>query len=300
MAIDISKLNKGQPQMPPRILMIGQEGVGKSTFANNSESPVFICAENGLVGPEFANTPNITPKNWVEVLETIKALTIQEHNYKTLVVDTLDWIEPLLHEFMCARDGKTDIIAYGYGKGFDLAAMEWRPFLAAIERLRAAKKMAVVFLAHAQIKSFSNPVGNNFDRYEAKISKQTAALTREWVDATLFACFEIFTHKDGQNSKAKGIGSGERVVYTNHSPAWDAKNRYGMPDKLALDFDEVMAAIVGGKPDSNENIIAEILSTAADFSDEDKKKLSEYLEKNKADSIKLRKTLNQCRAKAAA
>lgn len=290
-------IKKGQTQLAPRIMVIGQEGVGKSTLGNRAESPIFICAENGLVGPEFKDTANITPESWTEVLNTIDVLKNETHQYKTLVLDTVDWLEPLVHGFICRRDAKADIEAYGYGKGYSLAGIEWRNFLARLENLRVAKNMAVLFLAHCAIKTFSNPTGDNYDRYQAKVSKEISALTREWCDAVLFAGFETFTNKDGAKNKA--VSSGRRIVYTTQNPAWDAKNRYSMPERLPLDWQEIMAAIAGGAPAKPEEIIAEIedIIKSSAFSATDVEKVKAVVEKNKTNAANLAQILNKCRVK---
>ena len=132
-------IKSGQKQLAPRIMLIGEEGVGKSTFGNRAEDPLFVCAENGLVGPEFANTPNISPRTWAGVLSVIDMLKAETHTYKNLILDTVDWLEPLLFEFICKRDGKENVEAYGYGKGMILAGIEWRNFLLRLENLRNEK-----------------------------------------------------------------------------------------------------------------------------------------------------------------
>jgi len=294
-------IKTGQKQLAPRIMLIGEEGCGKSTMGNRSESPLFICAENGLVGPEFVNTPNISPVNWHGVLGVIDSLKSETHGYKTLVFDTIDWLEPLLFEFICKRDGKENIEAYGYGKGMILAGIEWRAFLLRLENLRNEKNIGIIILAHCQIKAFSNPAGDNYDRYQAKCCKEISALTREWCDAVLFARFEVYTSKESAKGKAKAVGSDKRIVYTTQCPAWDAKNRYSMPEKLPLDYNEIMAAIKSGKPASTEVIIAEtmeIVNGSTAFSEEEKKSVVEALEKHKANASVLKQILTKCRGKA--
>lgn len=293
-------IKTGQKQLAPRIMLTGEEGVGKSTFGNRSENPLFICAENGLVGPEFSNTPNVTPNTWQDVLALIDLLKNDQHNYKTLVFDTIDWLEPLVADFICRRDGKPNIGAYGHGSGYVLEGVEWRNFLSRLENLRAAKNMTILFLTHSTIKSFSNPAGDNYDRYQASCPKNISALTREWCDCVLFARFETFLEKESAKSKAKAVGTDKRVVQTTHNPAWDAKNRYSMPEKMALDFTEVMNAIKTGKPAKAEDIISEINAIVAEssaFSDDDKKTIAESIEKFKTNEAILKQILNKCRVK---
>jgi hypothetical protein len=290
-------VKKGQDQLPPRIMIVGVESVGKSTLGNRTPSPLFICSENGLVGPEFANTPNVTPANWSDVIGTVDSLMTDEHPYKTVVFDTVDWMEPLLYAHLCRRDGKNDIEAYGYGKGYVLAGIEWRAFLGRLENLRAKKKMGIIFLAHCAIKTFNNPTGDNYDRYQTKMSKEISAITREWCDAVLFAAFENFVNKEG--AKGKAVTSGARVVYTTHNPAWDAKNRYGMPERLPLDWEAISAAISGGavKPEDVITEIETIMAGSSVFTDDDKVKVKSAIEKNKTNQTTLAQILNKVRVK---
>ncbi|MCS6901519.1 MAG: MAPEG family protein, partial [Myxococcales bacterium] len=76
---------------PLRVVLYGVEGVGKSTFASQAPDPIFLCAEEGAVGLDVARFP--TAHTWIEVLEAIRVLTHEEHPYKTLVIDSLDWLE---------------------------------------------------------------------------------------------------------------------------------------------------------------------------------------------------------------
>ena len=255
--MDLSKvIKKGQSKNPPRIFLIGEEKIGKSSFANDAPGVVFLCAENGLVGAQFENTANYSPSTWGDVKDFLKSLP---GGFKTLAVDTLDWLEPLLFAYICQRDAKKNVEDYGYGKGYIAAADEYRLFLAELERINRAG-MTIIQIAHCHVKNFANPAGENYDRYEPKCAKQISSMVKEWSDAVLFAHSKTYTHKEGK-SKAKGIGDGVRVIHTNKTPAWDAGNRYGMPDELPLSWQDVADAIESGKPDNAEAIEAEISET---------------------------------------
>jgi hypothetical protein len=163
--------------------------------------------------------------------------------YKTIVIDTLDWMEPLCERFVIERanDPKIKSIEdYGYGKGLVMVAEEMRLFFSRLDACNRAGMMIVV-LAHVQIKTFSNPLGENYDRYELKCSKRLGALAREWSDATLFATFSVRVKKEGL--KTKGVGGDERIVYTTHSAGWDAKNRHGLPECMSFDAHEILSAM---------------------------------------------------------
>ena len=240
---------------PYRMVIAGVEGVGKSTAGANSENPIFLCFENGLVGNQFEGIPHYEPQKWGDVLEFLHSLKDEKHEYKTLVIDTLDQCEMMINNFVCARDQKKNIEDYGYGKGYVIAKAEFDDFCTRLDRIKDAG-MSIIILAHVQIKPFSNPAGDNYDRYELKANKHIAAKAKEWADVVLFAQFETYTKKDGL--KVKGIGGTSRVVYTSHCAAWDAKNRYSMPEVLALDMSEILNAINQGQSQSDALIIDEI------------------------------------------
>jgi hypothetical protein len=294
-----ARIKKGAEKKPPRIVLIGVEGVGKTTAGAQTENPIFLCSEDGLIGKDFDGIANVAPQTWEEVLQFIGWLATSKHEYKTLVIDTLDWIEPRLFSFCCKRDGKQGIEDYGYGKGYTVASDEFRHLLAGLEMLRN-KGMMILINAHCQIKNFANPVGDNYDRYELKVSKQIAGLVKEWSDCILFARFETHTYKESQKTRAKGIGGQKRIVHTSHCAAWDGKNRYGMPETLPLDMGEIMSAINKGQPDSAEAIIAELREISANLPDDKKKAAEDFIKANETNVTNLSKLLNRTRALAEA
>lgn len=231
--MNVSSIVSGRVDKPMRVLLYGVEKIGKSTFGAAAPSPVFLCSEDGTSQLDVARFPE--PRSWREALDAIAELASSTHPYKTIVVDTLDWLEPLCWAHVCERAGKSDIEAFGYGKGFTAALDEWRIFLAALERARSARSMGVILLAHSWIKPFKNPEGEDYDRFEMKIHLKTGGLIKEWCDAVLFATYESYATKKG-DSKAKGISTGARIVHTQRRAAWDAGNRYNLPETIALDW----------------------------------------------------------------
>lgn len=230
----------GRQEKPLRVLLYGVEGIGKSTFGAAAPAPIFLGAEDGTAHLDVTRFP--MPSSWAEVLDAVRVLTAEDHPYRTLVIDTLDWAEPLLWAHICKRDGQANIEAYGYGKGYIAALDEWRVFLAALERMREAKGMHLVLLAHSWIKPFKNPEGDDYDRYEMKLNAKAGGLLKEWVDCVLFANYETFAEKDAKTKRVKGVSTGARLIYTTRTAAYDAKNRHSLPEQMPLAWDEFFAA----------------------------------------------------------
>lgn len=257
----LESIKKGPSTRPPKIMLIGQEGVGKSTAGAQMPNPVFLCGESGLVGPQFADTPSFTPSSWTEALAFCEELASNPSGYKTLVIDTLDWIEPMLYAHVVQAAKKNDIKHiedFGYGKGYVIAQQEARKMLAVLDKVNASG-MAVLILSHSQLKTVKNPEGDDYDHFESKVNTKVAGIFKEWSDAVLFARFEIYVRKEGMKVKAQG--GTERIVQTTHSAAWDAKNRYGLPEVMDLDMREIYTRIVAGKSSAE---MLEAIRTAAE------------------------------------
>lgn len=291
-------IKSGPTVKPPRIVLMGVEGVGKSTAGAQMDAPIFLCSEDGLVGPQFRDTKHFSAADWEQVLGFLDYLLDSPHPYKTVVVDTVDWLEPKLYHFICKRDGEKDIESYGFGKGYTAAATEFRKFVRRLDSLNR-KGMAVLVLAHTQVKAFNNPTGENYDRYEPKADKKVAGIIKEWADAVLFAEFQTFAVKTKGASKAKGVGGQERIVHTQRSAGWDAKNRYGLPDEMPFDMPSILDAIASGNGaggDAAKDIADEIREIYASLPDDKKAKIDADIEKNGDDAAAMSRILNRVRA----
>ena len=287
------RIKKGQTVRAPRIMMIGVEGVGKSTAGASMPNPVFICGESGLVGPQFSDTPSFTPENWGEILQFVDELAQDSQGFKTLVIDTLDWVEPMLYAHVCKNANHKNIEDFGYGKGYVVAQQEARQLLARLDRLNA-NGMNILLLCHSQIKTVNNPTGDNYDHFESKVNAKISGIFREWCDCVLFAQFDMYTKKDGM--RAKAFGGDGRIVQTTHSAAWDAKNRYGLPEVMPLDMGAIMEAITAGQVDV-EALKTEFAGYIKDMKPEVAKKAKEWLEGGKWTTQQLAQKVNSYRVK---
>ncbi len=288
---------KGKRKQPIRCVLYGVEGIGKSTFGANAPAPIFLGAEDGTA--QLDVTRFQTPETWQEILDSIRVLTNDAHEYQTLIVDTLDWAEPLLWEHICKRDQQDNIEAYGYGKGYSAALDEWRVFLAALERMRKAKSMHLVLVAHSWIKPFKNPEGDDFDRYEMKLQAKAAGLIKEWSDCVLFANYETFANKDSKTKRVRGVDTGARLIYTQRRAAYDAKNRYDLPESLPLAWSDFATAVESHKPADPAALKSEIERKVKQVGGEVEKTGLAALAKAEGDASKLAQLNSWANAKLA-
>lgn len=237
MAISLASVKRGVTISPPRIVLYAPHGVGKTTFGASTPSPILLPFEDGEGVIDVPRFPKLT--SWSELIEALGVLANEPHDFKTAVVDTIDWMEPHVWAETCIRNKWADIETPGFGKGYIAASDTWREFFKWLDYLREAKGMSVVLLAHTEAKTFNDPANDNYDRYQIKLQKRAADLVQEWGDAVLFANFKTYTTKTDTGFKktvTKGTGSGERVMYTEERPAFYAKNRYSLPPELPFSY----------------------------------------------------------------
>jgi AAA domain len=236
MAISLSSLRRGPLRRPPRIVLMGTEGVGKSTWANSAPNPVFIQTEDGLDALDV-NASFEMARSLPDVIDAISALIGDEHSFRTVVIDTADWLEHLIHRQIAAENNTDAIEKIPYGKGYKYALEEWRKVLEGLDLLRNEKEMIVIILAHVQIKRFEDPIADAYDRYLLDLHNSAASLLTEWCDVLGFAAHAIATKTTdaGFNKKiTRGVGSGERILHLEERPGFTAKNRYGLPPSIAF------------------------------------------------------------------
>ena len=248
MAISLASIRRSGRPKPPMVMMYAVHGIGKTTFGASAPRPIFIQTEDGL-GKIETDTFGVL-KTFDEVMDAIGTLYNEKHDFKTLVVDSLDWAEPIIHAetaringWKSIDDGTKDT---AFQRGYKAAADTWKILLEGLTALRDERDMAVVMLAHSEIKRFESPEADAFDRYQPKLHKDASAIIQEACDDVLFCNYRVNTVKTdvGFNKKlVRGVGSGERLIYTVERPAFLAKNRWSLPDNMPLAWNAYASGI---------------------------------------------------------
>lgn len=225
------KITKGKQPGAVRVVIYGPEGIGKSTLASKFPDPLFIDTEGSTKQLDVARTEQ--PKLWADLIANIKEVA-NTKPCKTLVIDTADWAENIAIDAVCREQKVSGIEDIGYGKGYTFTAEKIKRMLSELnECIRSG--INVVIVAHAKMRKFEQPdEAGAYDRWELKLTRQSAPLVKEWADAVFFCNYKtvVITTKD---DKKKATG-GKRVIYTSHHPCWDAKNRFGLEEELPMDF----------------------------------------------------------------
>lgn len=247
----LARIHRGKQPLPPRLVLYGTEGIGKSTFAAQAPAPIFIQTEDGL--SEIACDKFPLAQTFDEVLASLTALHAEQHDYQSVVIDSLDWLERLIFDELCRQFNVPSIekVDGGYAKGYTHALTHWRQVLGLLNRLRIERGMVVLCIAHAKVEKFDDPEATAYDRYSPRLHKHACGLVCEWADAVLFATRKIRVQAEdaGFNRKrglafALGKDGGERVLRTIGGPSCVAKNRYSLPEELSLSWPAFMGALM--------------------------------------------------------
>ncbi|HBU67766.1 MAG TPA: hypothetical protein DEB34_03835 [Lactobacillus sp.] len=220
---------------PMKVLIYGVEGIGKTTFASKFPDPIFIDTEGSTGFINARKLPN--PTSWTMLLDELEDIKSDPRG-KTLIIDTLDWAERLAKKYLMDKNKWAAIDSTNYGSRYVALSDEIGKLL---NKLTEIKDLGinVVLTAHAETKKHELPDEmGQYDKYTLKLEKRDAGLAKEWADMILFFNYKTTIISDSKSNSKKATG-GQRVMYTTHKPAWDAKNRLGLPDELPIDFEAI-------------------------------------------------------------
>lgn len=250
MAFSLASLARNTPK-PPRVIIHGDPGVGKTTFAACAPAPVVIQTEDGLGNLDVTAFP--LARNFSDVMEALQTLYTEKHEFQTLVVDSLDWLEPLIWQAVCEAHKVQSIETMGYGKGYVEALRFWRQFFDGVTALRDDRGMVIVMIAHSQVVRVEDPTMPAYDSHDLKLHKRAAALAEEFADVILYAAVETntVTEDSGFNNKrTRATTTGNRVMHTVGQPAFLAKNRFSLPTPLPLAWEAFAQAMEPATPEA--------------------------------------------------
>lgn len=220
---------------PPRILLYGVDGIGKSTFASQLPSPIFVPTEKGL--SEIAADRFPFCRSFDEVDRCFDFLLEKKHSYKSVIVDSVDWLEKLIWKVIASDHRKEYIEEIGYQAGYKLALHQWRYFLDRLDDIQERRGMIILLLAHSTIESYTEPGEPEYDKYQLDVHKLAAPIIYQWADAVLFLNYKNYITKSKSKDDGEVItrvsSANERIFYTEERPAFRAKNRYNFPPEIS-------------------------------------------------------------------
>lgn len=242
----LGSVRGGRLARPIRLLAYGSEGTGKTTLAASAPKPICLDVEDGSWHVDVERyifrdeDGGHVPLSYADIIGAIDDLTNNPHEFRTLIIDTVDRVESLLWKHVCERESKVgkrydSIEDFGFGKGYVMAVDEWRALCARLDRLKNARKMNVILLGHAQVKTFKDPAGPDYDRYSLRLDQRAAGFLREWADACAFMCFDEGGGKLKGEERVKGWHTGRRLMKFERTAAYDAKSRLSLPGEIEVD-----------------------------------------------------------------
>jgi len=229
MAFDLSSITEETRLRAPRIILLGVEKIGKSTFAAGADSPIFlpIQGEEGIDELKVGKTPDVCGSAR-EVLGWLYALGREDHSYQTVVIDSASSLEPIIYAEIC-EENRAESINEGslqFGVGHDKATVVWRQIAETLDALRSCKNMASILIGHVKIKRFDDPNGQSYDQYQWDVHQKTASLFYRWADSILFCNTKVVVqeeklgfHKDNVKKRGIDVAPGSRFLYTQKRPA---------------------------------------------------------------------------------
>lgn len=241
-------ITSGKRNEPRRIVFYGVEGIGKSTIASRFPEPLFIDTEGSTNDMDVMRF-DPPASSWQMLLDQIKYVRDNPSVCKTLVIDTIDWAEKIEIEDLCKERQWKGLEDAGYGKGYTYSAERIGLMLNLLKEVNE-RGIHIVITAHAQLQKVELPEEMGaYDHWTMKTSKKAAPLVKEWATDVFFCNYK--THVIEVENKKKAQGN-ERVMYTTHTPHWDAKNRLGLPDMVPFKYASIKDSIEGTAPVKKE------------------------------------------------
>jgi len=238
---------------PPLGIVHGGPGVGKTHLGSTLPNPIFMLTEPGLGKIQVDAIKPEQNATWDDFMANLEKIRTEKHDYKSLIVDSLDWLQPLCHDKTCKEMGYASIESAGYGKGYTESLKFWRQYIDLLNTIRDERKMTILQLAHSQVKRFEPPEAESYDRWELKLDKKVGELMLEHVDFCFYAAYETgVAQEKGSNGKlvSKTRTTKRRICHTTWKPHWVAKNRYALPEVLDMDWSVIRSAIIGEASES--------------------------------------------------
>ena len=239
----LASITTRKRRRPIFAVIYGPPGIGKSTYAAGAPKPVFLPAERGLDQITVAKFP--TPKSFKELWDQVLTLDTEEHEFETIVIDTLDAVEVLIWARVCAEGKVSSIEDYGggYGKGYVRAREIWTGLLNKLSEMN--ERFNILLLAHSHLKTITDPtLSAAYDQYKIKVHDKSADIIRQMVDLILLANLDVTVAKETPKArKGRGIVSGDRLIWTQPATGIEAKNRFNLDSPIEFSWEALQTGV---------------------------------------------------------
>ena len=289
----------GRQKKPFNVLLYGEPGSGKSTWASQSPHPIFIASDE-IDELDIDRFPKIT--TYKEVIEQLDYLLQSDHQYQTVVIDTIDAIEKIIHQEILdnEKSAKTRSLAKaagGYGNAYNITLDKMTLIKDKLALIRDKRDMNIIILCHSQTKVTHDPLlGDSYTEYYLTLHDKVMSLFVDWVSAVLFLAFDVSKSENDRFA----YGSGDRYLYTQKKPGFTAKNRYHLAPVLEAPEDKSFSPFYAGyleyfKGESDTSKTVEIIEGLLEnVKDEELLgKIKDNLEKYKQNPTMLSKIQNR-------
>ena len=204
------------------ILIYGRAKIGKSTLASQFPTPLFLATEAGLNHLSVHKT-NIT--SWLSFLEACVEIQKGNHEFKTIVIDTIDNLVSLCSDYICKREKIDHPADMPMGKGWYLITEELKGKLIKLSML----PYGLVFISHCKNEVVKTRTAE-YNRYTISISGTgSRRVFLNMSDLILFVDSKIESNKE------------RRIIYTKPSRDYEAGDRTGLlPETLELNYDALI------------------------------------------------------------
>lgn len=227
---------RGKVMNPLKLIIYGDNGVGKTTFCAGARNPILWDLEgnSGHIEGVDKKTDLFCLEDCEEYLSD---LLNHNHDYKTLIIDSLDSLETLFAEKITRKHSASEL---GFGKSKDIWAKYIKEFIEKLNKLQRVKKMNILITANWKVKQVNNPMADGYDRHDLRINEAFRTGFCTWVQCILLAMKDVIIDNTntGGFGKKKAKDIKRHVLYTSGSPVYYGKNVFNLPEKLPLEWEE--------------------------------------------------------------